>query len=117
MNRYIQALSLCTVTLFGGVLHAAQDYPAKPITFVVPYEPGGTTDVLIRALVPSVSKTLGQSVVVENRPGASATIGGAYVARAKPDGYTFLIGAADTSTSKFFLKSMPTRAGLTPRNT
>lgn len=93
------------LTLFGGVAHAA--FPDKPIRFVVPNEPGGTTDVLIRALVPSLMKSFGQPVVVENRPGASASIGSNYVARSEPDGYTLLVGSSATSSNSYVLKDLP----------
>lgn len=69
----------------------AQSYPSKPITWVVPFAAGGPTDVVARLLGASMSKTLGQSVVIENKVGAGGTIAAAYTARATPDGYTFLI--------------------------
>ncbi|MCX7660221.1 tripartite tricarboxylate transporter substrate binding protein [Caldimonas sp.] len=75
----------------GGV--QAQSWPAKPITLVVPFSPGGTTDVLARALADRLQGPLGQPVVVENKPGAGATLGAAAVARAPADGYTLLMGA------------------------
>ena len=71
----------------------AQDYPTKPITIVVPFPPGGTTDLVTRTLAESLSKSLGQPVLVENRPGAGTTVGADYVAKARPDGYTLLMGA------------------------
>lgn len=70
----------------------AETYPSKPITVVVPFAPGGPTDVLARALSVSMSSTLGQSVVVENVTGAGGVVGVARVARAAPDGYTVGIG-------------------------
>lgn len=71
----------------------AQDYPKQPITFVVPYSPGGTVDTLARLLAPKVGDILGQPVVVDNRPGAGASIGAEHVAKSAPDGYTVLLGA------------------------
>lgn len=70
-------------------------YPVRPITLVVPYTPGSGPDILARALGPQLASRLGQPVVVDNRPGASGTIGTAYVARARNDGYTLLV-TADT---------------------
>ena len=68
----------------------AQSYPAKPIRWVVPYPAGGGTDVLARTVAEAMRQTLGQQIIVDNRPGASTNIGGQAVATAKPDGYTFM---------------------------
>ncbi|SDD50376.1 Tripartite-type tricarboxylate transporter, receptor component TctC [Variovorax sp. CF079] len=70
---------------------SAQGYPTKAITLVVPFAAGGPTDVVARTLGAAMTKTLGQSVIVENKTGAGGTIAAAYTARANPDGYTFLI--------------------------
>lgn len=72
----------------------AQDYPAKPIKFVIPYAAGGPTDILGRVVGTRLSEKLGQPVVIENRPGASGMIGQAQVAKAEPDGYTILVNAS-----------------------
>lgn len=69
---------------------AASAYPSRNITIIVPYPPAGPPDVIVRLLGPLVSDTLGKPIVIENRPGASTTIGAAAVARATPDGYTLL---------------------------
>lgn len=74
----------------------AQEWPQKPITIIVPFPPGGGTDLVIRSLQPALSKSLGQTVIIDNRAGAGGTIGAGAVAQAKADGYT--AGAITTST-------------------
>lgn len=74
--------------------HAQNGWPNRTITLVSPYAPGGTTDVLARLLSNRLHDKLGQAIVVENRPGAGGNIGTAYVAKANPDGYTFLLAAS-----------------------
>lgn len=68
----------------------AQDYPVRPIRFIVPYPPGGTADALPRMVAEKLPALLGQTVIVENRPGVAGNIGAEYVAKANPDGYTLL---------------------------
>ena len=75
---------------FGNAI--GQSYPARPITVIVPFPPGGVTDTVGRVLAERMKETLGQSVVVENMSGAGGTIGSARVARAAPDGYTLVVG-------------------------
>ncbi|WP_442579791.1 Bug family tripartite tricarboxylate transporter substrate binding protein [Mesorhizobium sp. ASY16-5R] len=77
----------------------AQDYPSKPITLVVPFAPGGATDVAARIVAEGLSKEVGQSVVVENRTGAAGDIGIAYVVDAPPDGYTLVFATMGTLTT------------------
>jgi tripartite-type tricarboxylate transporter receptor subunit TctC len=72
---------------------AAQQFPSKPITMVVPYAPGGNVDVSARVLQAAIGDALGQPVVIENRPGGAGLIAGDYVARTEPDGHTLLVGS------------------------
>jgi tripartite-type tricarboxylate transporter receptor subunit TctC len=85
----------------------AQAWPAKPITLIVPFATGGTTDVLARAVGQELSKSLGQPVIVESKPGAGATLGADFVAKAKPDGYTFLMGAVHHTIATSVYKKLP----------
>ncbi len=70
----------------------AQDYPNRPIRIISPYAPGGATDILPRLLAPKLQAVFGQPIIVENKPGANGNIGTEFVAKSKPDGYTFLMG-------------------------
>jgi tripartite-type tricarboxylate transporter receptor subunit TctC len=74
----------------------AEDYPSRPVTLVVPFTPGGSTDFLARTVGERMAQGLGQSVVIENRPGAGGSVGSAAVAKADPDGYTLLLGHIGT---------------------
>ncbi|MDB5828700.1 MAG: hypothetical protein JWQ73_2920 [Variovorax sp.] len=85
----------------GGLLTSsfkalAKDYPDHPLTFVVAYTPGSANDILVRIIAPALGRELGQAIVVENRPGAGGTLGGAQVAKAAPDGYTLGLGSTAT---------------------
>ena len=84
--------ALALVLLSGGSI--AQDFPTKPIKFVVGYPPGGANDTLARFVAQKLAENVGQPVIVENRPGADGIIGSEYVAKAAPDGYTLLTGAS-----------------------
>lgn len=86
---------------WAGIMHNpahAQQYPAKPIHLVIPFPPGGPTDVIGRALGQKLGEALGQPVIIDNRPGAGASIGSDYVAKSAPDGYTLLIGTTGSHT-------------------
>jgi tripartite-type tricarboxylate transporter receptor subunit TctC len=82
---------LATVLLVFAPIVSAQDWPTKPIRLIVPFAPGGGTDILARLLVPKLVAALGQQIIVENRPGAASIIGTQMVAQAAPDGYTLLM--------------------------
>jgi tripartite-type tricarboxylate transporter receptor subunit TctC len=82
-------------------------WPDRPVKWIVPFAPGGANDLMARAAAEGVSKRIKQPVVIENKPGAGAAIGAAYVAKSKPDGYTFLIGAAGVITNSMIRKDMP----------
>jgi tripartite-type tricarboxylate transporter receptor subunit TctC len=84
-----------------------QAFPAKPIRLVVPYAPGGATDVLARPIAAKLSEQVGQPVIVENRPGANATIGADAVAKSPPDGYSFFLGSIVHYMVPFFTKNVP----------
>jgi tripartite-type tricarboxylate transporter receptor subunit TctC len=86
-------LATLTLALFAAALPAqAQDYPVRPITLVVPYAAGGGNDVMARIVGEKMSRTLGQQIVIENRPGAGGALATRQVAKAAPDGYTLVIG-------------------------
>ena len=86
----------------------AQDYPTRTITLVVPFAAGGSTDILARVVAEHLRQSLGQPVVIENRTGASGNLGTATVARAAPDGYTFLFNTMSVHTMNHALfASMP----------
>ncbi len=98
-------IALAAALASGGAL--AQSFPAKPISLVVPFPPGGTTDVLARALAERLGPVLGQPVIVENKPGAGATIGADYVAKAKADGHVLLVGAVHHTIASSVFKKLP----------
>jgi tripartite-type tricarboxylate transporter receptor subunit TctC len=85
----------------------AQDYPTRPVRLVVASTPGGGTDLSARAIAPRLSEQLGRPVVVENRPGATTTIGGEYVARSAPDGHTLLMGVSSLTINPYLMARMP----------
>ncbi len=82
----------------------ADDFPSRPITLVVSFAPGGLTDIPARILAPEMQKHLGQSVIVENKAGASGITGGSYVVRSVPDGYTLLVSALSEVQNFYYLK-------------
>lgn len=91
MKAEIIALAM-GLLLISPQITLAQNYPDRPISFVVPFSPGGSADLTARIVGKELSDKYKQSVVVENRPGAGGNVGGDYVARSKPDGYTIMLG-------------------------
>jgi len=105
----LKSLRALALALLFVPLAASAKWPDDgPITLVVPWAPGGSTDILARLLSKKLTQKLGQSVIVENRSGASGNIGSQLVARAKPDGYTLLVGSMSTHTmNQALYKHMP----------
>ncbi len=88
-----------------ALAHAA--WPERPVHWVVPFAAGGANDLIARAAADGVSKRIGQPIIIDNKPGGGTIVGADYVAKAKPDGYTFLIGAASVITNSLVRKDMP----------
>ena len=106
-RRHALALAVALGSALGSGAVWAQAWPAKPITLIVPFPAGGTTDVLARALGERLQTALGQPVIIESKPGAGATLGADLVAKAKPDGYTLLVGAVHHTIASSVYKKLP----------
>jgi tripartite-type tricarboxylate transporter receptor subunit TctC len=108
-RRLAQAIALTALPVMalcsGSAM--AQAWPSRPISLIVPFPAGGTTDVLARALAEKLTQSLGQTVIVESKPGAGATLGADYVSKAKPDGYTLLVGAVHHTIASSVYKKLP----------
>lgn len=114
MKQIVRCLSSCIAAATLAVVPfvaAAQQYPTQPIKLVVPYAPGGSADILARLLGEKMQTRLGQSIIVENRPGGGTVIGARSVATSTPDGYTLLIG---TVSSHAMTPAVNTTAGYDP---
>jgi tripartite-type tricarboxylate transporter receptor subunit TctC len=105
LTRWLAVAAVATL-LFGGAAHAA-DYPSRSIRVVVPFSPGGAVDGPMRLIAQELGKRLGQAVVVENKPGAGATIGTDVVAKAPPDGYTLLLASQTNAISATLYSKLP----------
>ena len=109
MQRFYWIKGLIAATaVFGGTTATAQDWPAKPVRMVVPFAAGGTTDITARVVAEQLTQVLKQSVIIDNKAGAGGNIGATEVARAAPDGYTFLMGTPGTQAiNQFLYPKMP----------
>lgn len=105
--KRIMHAAVMAALLGTGTAAMAQAWPAKNISIIVPFATGGTTDAIARTLGQELSKSLGKPVIVENKPGAGATIGADYVAKSKPDGYTILLGAVHHTIASSVYKKLP----------
>ena len=103
MKRFVVTLVLA---LFAGAAMAQSTYPQKSIRIIVGYTPGGATDIVARILAAKLQEALGQSVIVENKPGAGSNIGSEYVAKSAPDGYTLLVGSIANASNMVAYKNL-----------
>ena len=117
-RAFISLLSGAAAATLAPRLVAAQTYPARPVTLVIPFPPGGGNDALGRMVADKMSKSLGQQIVVENRGGAGGTIATRAVARDRPDGYTILLTYTGTLSINPTPIPMPAtiRARTSPRS-
>jgi tripartite-type tricarboxylate transporter receptor subunit TctC len=112
MKPLIIAMAATTCAFLAAADAPAQTYPSKPVRIIVPYVPGGTSDILSRLLSPKLTEVFGQTVIVENRPGANGNIGADLVAKSPPDGHTMLLadlGALSISPSVYKLPFDPVK--------
>src|ERR1700716_1980890 len=107
MRKLILIAALIAAALGCGAVASAQTYPTRPITIVVPYPPGGPTDVVARILAERMRVSLGQQIIVENVAGGSGSIGVGRVARAASDGYTLSLGNSGSHVLNAALYALP----------
>lgn len=100
-------ITFCACLVLSNAPALAQNYPVKAVRMIVPFVPGGNTDIIARAFAPLMSETLGQQVIVENRGGAGGVIGTEAVARAAADGYTILMVSAGHTINPAMVKKLP----------
>lgn len=107
VRRHMLATALAALALIGSPAVFAQAYPAKPITVVVAYPPGGDTDAIARLFAEKLSQRLKQTVIVDNKPGAGGVVGNSLVGRAPADGYTLLFTPNPFTTAPMVMKLAP----------
>lgn len=101
------AIAIVLLASLGAVPVAAQNFPSKPIRLIVPYAPGGGNDTLSRAIGQKLTQSVGQPLVVDNRPGSGGVIGADIVAKAAPDGYTLLMASSELAVSVSLIATLP----------
>ncbi len=106
MRQSIRLVAAVLLALCAGAA-GAQQWPTKPVKLVVPFPPGGSVDPLARLLGTKLSESLGQQFIVENKPGASGSIGTAFAAKSPPDGYTFVVVFDTHAVNPFLIPKMP----------
>ena len=107
-TRRSAMLALAGTLLLAGAVQAQNTWPTKPVRIVVPFAPGGTTDILAREIAPALSKAFGQQFIIDNKAGAGGNLGADIVAKAAPDGYTLLMGTVGTQAiNKSLYNKMP----------
>src|SRR6185503_12816967 len=107
IRRSLKLAFAALCALLGALDAAAQPYPSRSVKIVVPATPGGAIDLIARSLAEKMTVSLGQAVVVENKPGASNNLGTDFVAKSPPDGYTLVIVASSHATNKHMFKTLP----------
>jgi len=106
-RQILRALVLPLALSYGAFSHASETFPSKPVKLVVPFPPGGITDVVARLVAPLAAERLGQPVVVENRAGAGGVLGTTQVSQAEPDGYTMMLGTISVLAIRPALTKVP----------
>lgn len=99
--------AICFLALAASAPASAQNYPTKPVRMIIPFAPGGNTDIIGRVFAPKMSEFLGQQVVIDNRGGAGGTIGTEAASRAAPDGYTLIMVSAGHTINPAMIKKLP----------
>jgi len=104
---YCLLVALATGAIVFAQPVVAQNFPERPIRFIVPYPPGGSTDILARVVAPRMSETWGQPVIIDNRPGATGNIGCDLAAKAPPDGYTIVVTSMSQAIGVTYFRKLP----------